>query len=394
MKSGNLPEVSWIVAPEAFSEHPNWPVNYGAWYVAQVLDALTSNPDVWSKTALFITYDENDGFFDHVVSPYPPATAAQGKSTVDVTGELFTAADGEVAGQYGLGVRVPMLVVSPWSKGGWVNSQVFDHTSIIQFIERRFGVYEPNISPWRRAICGDLTSAFDFGKQEPKMPSLPSTAGYVPPDQNRHPSYPVTLPTDIDMPKQEPGLRPARALPYDLSADGRVDQAGLHLDFASRGQVGANFYVTSQSDPVGPWTYTVGAGRHLSDVWAIGTADYDFTVHGPNGFFRQLKGAAAHGTPEVSVSAGCDGDELELVLSNSSSATVRLTVTNAYGVDRSATYRLRPHETVVHTARIRQSHGWYDLSVVSDQDAVFLRRVAGHVETGAPSTSDPAIITT
>lgn len=83
VKADKLPQVSWVAAPEAFSEHPNWPANYGAWYVSQVLDALTSNPEVWSKTALLITYDENDGYFDHVLPPFPPASADQGKSTVD-----------------------------------------------------------------------------------------------------------------------------------------------------------------------------------------------------------------------------------------------------------------------------------------------------------------------
>src|SRR6266702_3102316 len=72
VQSGNLPQLSWIVAPEAYTEHPNWPANYGAWYVSQMLDALTSKPEVWSKTAFFLMYDENDGFFDHMVPPTPP----------------------------------------------------------------------------------------------------------------------------------------------------------------------------------------------------------------------------------------------------------------------------------------------------------------------------------
>src|SRR5262245_60297018 len=142
-----LPQISWIPAPEAFTEHPNWLANYGAWYIAQVLDALTSNPDVWSRTALFLTYDENDGFFDHVVPPYPAKSSAQGRSTVDVGPDLYAGDPDRVAGAYGLGQRVPMLVISPWSTGGFVCSETFDHTSVIQFMERRFGVHEPNISP-------------------------------------------------------------------------------------------------------------------------------------------------------------------------------------------------------------------------------------------------------
>ncbi|MYT24235.1 phospholipase C, phosphocholine-specific, partial [Streptomyces sp. SID7760] len=138
--NGTLPQVSWIAAPEAFSEHPNWPVNFGAWYISQVLDALTANPAVWAKTAFFITYDENDGFFDHVVPPYPPASAAWGLSTADVTRDLYAGGGGYAAGPYGLGPRVPMIVVSPWSKGGYVCSETFDHTSVIRFMEKRFGV--------------------------------------------------------------------------------------------------------------------------------------------------------------------------------------------------------------------------------------------------------------
>ena len=127
VKRGKLPQVSWVVAPEAFCEHPNWPANYGAWYVSKVLDALTANPDLWSRTALFITFDENDGFFDHAIPPYPAATADTGGSTVSTADEIYPGSSTFVPGPYGLGPRVPMLVVSPWSRGGWVCSEVFDH---------------------------------------------------------------------------------------------------------------------------------------------------------------------------------------------------------------------------------------------------------------------------
>ncbi|MEO6982145.1 MAG: phospholipase C, phosphocholine-specific, partial [Edaphobacter sp.] len=127
VKAGTLPQVSWIVAPEALSEHPAWPPSYGAQYTAEVLDALTGNPEVWGKTVMLINYDENDGFFDHVVPPTPPVSAAQGRSTVRAEDEIYQ--DPELgATPYGLGVRVPMIVVSPWTRGGWVCSEVFDHT--------------------------------------------------------------------------------------------------------------------------------------------------------------------------------------------------------------------------------------------------------------------------
>ncbi|MCW2943894.1 MAG: plcN [Actinoallomurus sp.] len=397
VKAGKLPQISWIAAPEAFTEHPNWPANYGAWYVSQILDALTANPAVWSKTALFICYDENDGFFDHAVPPYPPSSRAKGQSTVDVTGERFSPAgsDQNVAGPYGLGQRVPMFVISPWSRGGWVCSQVFDHTSIIRFMERRFGVHEPNISPWRRAVCGDLTTAFDFGQAAATMPALPDTSGYTPPDRNRHDDYVPKPPANPALPLQERGLRPARPLPYDLTADGRMSAAdGLWIDFANHGKVGATFHVTSATDANGPWTYTVEPGRRVSDGWSPapgGQGAYDFSVHGPNGFLRQFKGHA--GGPEVTASHDGKDEQVRLVLTNGATESVQVTVKDGYGNERPATYRLRPGARVVHTARPRQTHGWYDLSVVSDHDGTFLRRLAGHVETGRPSTSDPAIAT-
>src|SRR5262249_52966086 len=229
VKADALPQVSWIVAPEAYTEHPNWPANYGAWYIAQVLDALTARPDVWSRTVLLITYDENDGFFDHIVPPYPPSSAAQGNSTEEASRDLFAGSATRRAGPYGLGQRVPMLVVSPWSKGGWVCSEVFDPTSIVQFIEQRFGVREPHISPWRRAVCGDLTSAFDFDNSESALVQLPDTSGYMPPDHDRHPDYRPAVPTNSVLPPQEAGVRRARSLGYSLAADANVQDGRLRL---------------------------------------------------------------------------------------------------------------------------------------------------------------------
>ncbi|WP_441250436.1 phosphocholine-specific phospholipase C [Kitasatospora sp. McL0602] len=394
VKAGKLPQVSWIVAPEAFTEHPNWPVNYGAWYIAQVLDALTADPEVWAKTALVITYDENDGFFDHVVPPYPPASRAQGQTTADSTLEIYrpkSPTDRNVAGPYGLGQRVPTFVVSPWSKGGYVCSQTFDHTSIIQLIERRFGVHEPNISPWRRAVCGDLTAAFDFGRTDATVPALPDTRGYLPPDRDRHADYVPTPPANPALPKQEPGLRRARPLPYDLLVDGHLGADGrLRTDFASHGAAGASFYVTSATNPDGPWSYTVGAGQQLSDSWSVSGA-YDFTVYGPNGFHRQFKGRARG--PEVVTRQDPESGQLRLTLTNEGTEPVRLTVRDAYGAKPPVPYQLRPGGRVVHLAPTGNSHGWYDLSVVSDRDGDFLRRLAGHAETGRASTSDPAIAT-
>ncbi|MCX4997031.1 phosphocholine-specific phospholipase C [Streptomyces longwoodensis] len=391
---GRLPQISWIVAPEAFTEHPNWPANYGAWYIAQVIEALTADPAVWAKTALFITYDENDGFFDHLIPPFPPASAAQGRSTVDVGPDVFAGDSGHVAGPYGLGQRVPMLIVSPWSKGGWVCSETFDHTSIIRFMERRFGVHEPNISPWRRTVCGDLTAAFDFSRGDTRPVSLPDTDGYRPPDRLRHPDYVPTPPAHGVLPKQERGLRPARALRYVPSVDAAVDAAAgkLTLTFASGPHAGAAFLVTSGNRTDGPWSYTTGAGRTVSDTWnsAYSGGAYDLTVHGPNGFVRAFAGANRSAGAEVV--ARHVGDDVELTFTNKGKETARLTVTDGYR-GRRTTVRVRPGDVLKRVVDLTASKRWYDLTVTSDAESTFVRRFAGHVENGRPGVSDPAIVT-
>jgi phospholipase C len=170
--TGTLPQVSWILAPLISSEHPPAPEEYGEVVAAQILNTLVSNPAVWQQTALFITHDENGGFFDHVPPPVAPAGTPDEYLTVS---PLPSAAAG-VPGPIGLGFRVPLLVVSPFARGGFVCSDVFDHTSLLRFLETRFGVPVPNLSAWRRSVTGDLTSAFNFASFQPGVPSLPKPA--------------------------------------------------------------------------------------------------------------------------------------------------------------------------------------------------------------------------
>ncbi|SEM35164.1 alkaline phosphatase family protein, partial [Streptacidiphilus jiangxiensis] len=150
--AGTLPQVSWVVSNQLFSEHPDGPPENGAHFVNLVIQALAATPDVFDSTVLFLNYDENDGFFDHVPPPAAPSgTAAEFYSGTNI----------------GLGFRVPMLIVSPWTRGGWVDSQVYDHTSVLRFLETwTAAIGTPanctNISTWRRQVCGDLTGAFDF----------------------------------------------------------------------------------------------------------------------------------------------------------------------------------------------------------------------------------------
>ena len=234
-----------------------WPAGYGACYTAGVLNALTSNPEVWSKTALFINWDENDGFFDHLVGPYPNVGALAGQSTVPLDNELFDGTAGTpggsngVVGPYGLGVRVPLLVVSPWSKGGWVCSEMFDHTSLIRFIEARFGVDEPNITPWRRAVCGDLTSAFDFESASDRVPPLPSVAAARPEQPTPPPVHPIP-PAVGSVPTQERGVRPSRRLGYRFDVAFDADPGTLNLAVKNHGRLGVHLQARSLTVPGAP----------------------------------------------------------------------------------------------------------------------------------------------
>jgi phospholipase C len=402
VQNNKLPKVSYIVAPEAYTEHPNWPANYGAWYVSQILDALTANPEVWSKTAFFLTYDENDGFFDHVVPMTVPSSRAQGISTVDTTNEIFEGDSEYPAGPYGMGVRVPMVVISPWSKGGWVDSEVFDHTSIIRFIEKRFGpnnpeLEEPNITPWRRAVAGDLTSAFNFKSPNDTKVPLPSTVAYMPPDNKRHPDYVPVPPAEQALPIQEPGTRPARALPYELHVHGQADfsQGTFNIHFGNGGKT-AVYQVRSGNNALGPWTYTVGKGAEVFDTWAISSnnlSTYDLSVYGPNGFLRAYKGSVSgkdKANLEIRTAYDKRGNGITFSATNLGAETVTIRLTDVY-TGKVITGDFKAAQVADISFPLTHSSGWYDLIVEVESDPTFRQQLAGHVETGNDSITDPAI---
>jgi len=173
--SGNLPQVSWVLTSLVTSDHPPAPSLFGESTLFAILNALTANSAQWAKTALFVTYDENGGFFDHVAPPTAPAGTPGEYITVPAVPDPAVIGSPPILGPIGLGFRVPMLIISPFSRGGFVSSDVFDHTSVLRFLETRFGAEVPNLSAWRRAAVGDLTSAFNFAAPDQSVPSLPST---------------------------------------------------------------------------------------------------------------------------------------------------------------------------------------------------------------------------
>ena len=306
--AGRLPQVSYIIATAKGSEHPgpSSPAQ-GADYTAQVIDALTADPEVWARTVLLINFDENDGFFDHVPPPAPPSLDADGRpkggSTVDLKGEYHlqparhdTQLDlPQYRGRpYGLGPRVPMYVLSPWSRGGRVNSEVFDHTSVIRFLEARFGVMEPNISPWRRAVCGDLTSCLDFSGADVQPVALPATGA----DATRAAALAgrttPPIPVSPARPEQVAGFRPACPSVYALECEREaLADGGVRLTFVNTGARAAVFHVYDRLNlEAGPRRYTVEGGKRLQDVWS-GRGGVDLQIMGPEGFHRRFVGSGA-----------------------------------------------------------------------------------------------------
>ncbi|MES2391897.1 MAG: phospholipase C, phosphocholine-specific [Acidobacteriota bacterium] len=434
---GRLPTVSWLVPPEKFSDHPTSPW-YGAWYVSEVLNILTQNPDVWKKTIFILTYDENDGYFDHApsyVAADPHRAETGGASHGIDTGLEHTSLEDDLrlgtaprearSGPIGLGFRVPMIVASPWSRGGWVNSQLFEHTSTLMFLEnflaKKFGkpVREDNISAWRRVVAGDLTSCFRrYDQQEPKLNPLDRDEFVVSIEKARFKNLPTnfhqlsadeiaTINRDGTaakwMPHQEPGVRPSCALPYELYADGTFDAerkafrlsltAGSELFGACSAGAPFNVYLrnlkASAHDPrMRPATYAVQAGATLVVEFPLALfADgkVHLEVHAPNGFYRAFKLDAS---APMKVRLSYQGGDAKLSLRNIATHVIEVQVRdNSYGAKPvSRTIPAGQQESLV--LPLASSHGWYDVSVqVAGSNAI--AHYAGRVETGRATFSDP-----
>ncbi|GAA1939641.1 phosphocholine-specific phospholipase C [Kitasatospora viridis] len=398
---GTLPQVSWVVPDQLYSEHPDGPPENGAHFVHLVLQALAADPEVFDSTVLFLNYDENDGFFDHV----PPPVAPDGTD-----GEFY---DGT---NVGLGFRVPMIVVSPWTRGGWVDSQVYDHTSVLRFLETWTAALGTpavcsNISAWRRKVCGDLTGAFDFANPVHGLPSLPDTSDTISAASAALEVNPA--PGTNEMPAQESGTKPARALPYQPNAwVDRIeydadDAIRLRIAMANQGpkatawahySVYANAYRTD-----GPWQYTVaphnastgtdGSAKDSFDIGAdYGDGQYDLSVHGPNRFVRRFTGDAtadgrtAEATTGYAPAPHTNRQALWFHLANTGTSTVTFTIASTNYRTGTWHYRVAPGATVSdHFDNVAVCGGWYDFTVTVDGDDSWSRRATGHIETGGAS---------
>ena len=379
--AGNLPAVSWVVAPTAQSEHPNYPPAQGADFTSSyVLEALAANPEVWAKTVVLLNYDENDGFFDHIVPPVAPAGTPD-----EFVGGL----------PIGLGPRVPMIVISPWSRSGRTCSEVFDHTSVLRFLENWTGVQEPNISAWRRTVCGDLMSAFDFSDANTSVfPVLPDTAQLLDALAQQEKLLPPLVPPLIPaFPVTEPGDRTALPTGYRFGSSSRTDTSTgeLWITVDNLGTLGAGLSMyTVNYRKFGAWQYTLPTGGTVSDFFSalsVSGGPYDIDAHGPDGFLRGFQGDvltwlnpfAAH--PEVASVESPEGVTLTLSNQGGARATFTISGNSAFGATGPAarTVVVAPggSATAVLTAT---AAGRYDYTVTADTGDGFARRFAGRLQ--------------
>jgi len=418
------------------------------------MDILTQNPEVWKKTIFILTYDENDGYFDHAppfVAPNPrDETTGKTSAEIDTSVDYVTMEQErkkKIDEKYmrqssiGLGYRVPLVAASPWSRGGFVCSQVFDHTSSLQFLEsflsekKKKKIEESNISSWRRAICGDLTAVFRSYNGE-KIPTIldvkkgPFIESIHKAKFKKEPSaYRKLTPADIEqinlhpstsslLPKQEKGVRDSCPVPYELYVDGKLntDKKTFEITFEARHEIfgsttaGAPFIVYAPEkyvqETLREWTYAAAPGSSIKDSWLIDHFEnkrYHLLVYGPNGFFCEFKGNCDD--PLINILLGYEHNpgnskkltgNVEIKLANLNPAntyTVDI-IDNAYKTPVLTTsldtaISKNAHQNII--CNLNKSFNWYDITVKIKGNNIFEKRYAGHVETGKESKTDPAM---
>lgn len=436
VNNNKLPMVSWLVAPSNFSDHPGSPW-YGAWYISEVLDILTKNPEVWKKTIFVLNYDENDGYFDHVAPYVAPQMGKPetGKCSdgIDTRVEHVTKAqikpnDSRRESPIGLGFRVPMVIASPWTRGGWVNSEVFDHTSCLQFLEtflkKKTGktLKETNITEWRRTICGDLTSVFRPYNGEKIV--YPVSLDRNKTIQGIHAAQFKELPHNFKeltgeeiktvnkrpadfkaFPQQEKGKRRSCSLPYELHVNGKLNpnrNAFEILMQCGKGS-GAPFNVVTHSayteagkapEQMRAWDFAVKPNDTVSYAWPLSNFDndaYQLVLNGPNGFFREFAGSKNDPQVNITVLHGKNGD-LEIELVNTDKAkTHHIVITDKAYKQPVQNITLKPGQKLHKTIGLQNSHHWYHIAIAVDGNNTFVRCYGGRAENGQHGYTDPVI---
>jgi len=432
VKTGKLPTVSWLCAPQNFSDHPSAPM-YGAWYVSEILNILTENPEIWKKTIFILNYDENDGYFDHIppfVAP-KPGDPSSGKTTPDldysteyVTKEQELAngisEDYATEGPVGLGYRVPLIIASPWSRGGWVNSEVCDITSTIQFIEHfllqkyNISVIEDNISTWRRAITGDLTSAFrPFKKGNTKLPTFldrnkqiasineardkPIPNGFKLFDKDAIQA--INTGHKTGLPTQEKGTKPSNALCYELYVQEILTADSLSINFVASNQffkdkalAGAfNAYAYGYKKEKTNWSFAASAGNHVDYSWSLNDFEgttYALAIHGPNGYYRYLGGQKSMLPLAIHQAYSLQAEEIIFEVENKTDDSLKLLLFDHYShKQKEIKIGANAHKTI--KIGTKSSHRWYDLEIKAMGFDDFSRRYAGRLENGKDGITDP-----
>jgi phospholipase C len=334
---------------------------------------------------------------------------------------------------------VPLVIASPWSRGGYVCSQVFDHTSILQFLETFLSaktnrpIRETNISDWRRAVCGDLTSSFrPYHGEEINPPTPVERAPFlgsidrakfkpVPKDFKKLSAdeiaatckNPAASPC---LPQQEKGVRASCALPYELAADGTLgeDQKSFTIRLAagkkifSERSAGSPFFVyapgkvrvaggtSDQLEAGRAWNYAVSAGDAITDAWALDDFEnsiYHLRVHGPNGFFREFHGSAADPQLRLTLQPAAIANNAVLHFTNHDpqrSLSALVDDLSYGGIGRKVLLAASGEKNAADVVLdLNHSFGWYDFRVRVEGTPNFEWRYAGRIETGRDGFSDP-----
>ena len=415
MTEGTLPAVSYLIAPTKLSEHASHHPAAGEAYTSEILAVLQKHPEVYAKSVFILNYDEGGQFYDHMWSPTPPideitGDGSGGQATMGVVGEINTEVKTEVPAPIGLGFRVPLLVISPWSRGNIVVSETFDHTSVLQFLEIKFNISCPNISPWRRSITGDLMSFFDFDSPADfTWPALPDTSDYRKEAiEDCFLPYPE-VPAEQTFPVQEAGTRISRALDYTFVVHDEMSAEELQIQISNTGGTGAAFSlfdVLLLLKQGAVKQYAIDAGQSIVQRLPIGSEGYHYILLGPNGFTREYKASKQMDDFGTTFSYDVASKSVSLTIENNSpDAMDFILCNNVYSDYYAAKFSktIPSMDSTVFSLDVSAGGLWYDFEVLNaatcegsatDTDtasSTTTRRFAGHMEIGVDSISDPVM---